>query len=149
MDSTEELEKSIHLLQDSIDFLNDAIKPLEKSTKDIDSLDKVLKTRNVFDILPESIVLQKSAKVKQIVEPMIEKDIQILDSVISTYNRRKSTLVKQSETLKLKLETANASYNNFSQNYSNTNIQIEQDKLKRLRKEKLKLLEKLNKLKTS
>ncbi|GME83590.1 unnamed protein product [Ambrosiozyma monospora] len=106
-----QLQDSISYLGNSLSFLNNSIRPLKRSTQDVDNLTKTLKTRRVFDVIPESIVLDRSKQLKQLVEPKIKHDIQELDLLKELYAKKKASLRKQHETLKLKLENAKDTYN--------------------------------------
>ncbi|KAG7891238.1 hypothetical protein KL906_001229 [Ogataea polymorpha] len=63
------LQSSITSLQNSINFLNCAIAPLRQVTHDVDRFKTVLRTKAVFDVIPESTVQKRTKAVSEFVEP--------------------------------------------------------------------------------
>lgn len=103
----EKLDKTVLLLQETLDGLNASVNSIHKETRNVKTLTQTLQTKVLFDVLPERLILQKPLKIRKMVKPMIEKDRSTLAAILDRYKKKKQVLEQQSKIMKLKLETIN------------------------------------------
>lgn len=101
----ERLDTAVDLLGDTLSTLENTVSDLKKETQGIDAFNETLKTKVLFDVLPERLVLQRPLKIRKMVKPMIEKDGKALDDLLNKYKTKRQILQQQSKLLELKLET--------------------------------------------
>ncbi|TID31030.1 hypothetical protein CANINC_000391 [Pichia inconspicua] len=101
------LELSVQLLESAVNNLESAVGLLNDKAKNVNVFNETLHTKVLFDVLPETLVLQKPLKIRKMVKPMLDKDSDRLDTVIERLRKRQLNLQQQSKLLKLKLESIN------------------------------------------
>lgn len=101
----EQLDTAVDLLKETLNTLENSVSDLRKETHGIETFNEILKTKMLFDVLPERLVLQRPLKIRKMVKPMIEKDEKVLENMLNKYKKKRQILQQQSKLLDLKLET--------------------------------------------
>ncbi|KAH3674024.1 hypothetical protein OGATHE_002004 [Ogataea polymorpha] len=133
------LQSSITSLQNSINFLNCAIAPLRQVTHDVDRFKTVLRTKAVFDVIPESTVQKRTKAVSEFVEPRLNKDHELLHEIMAELARKQDRLHKQMAPLEKKLERVRSQHGATIKVQKVSGSRDDIARLNNLRAKKLKL----------
>ncbi|KAH3668395.1 hypothetical protein OGAPHI_002149 [Ogataea philodendri] len=139
MSVAENLQSSISSLENSINFLNCAIDPLRQVTDDVDRFKVVLRTKAVFDVIPEAAVQKRTNSVNSLVEPRLNKDHELLREIMSDLARKQDRLYKQVGPLEKKLQRVRSQHGASLKVQKVAGTREEIARLNSLRAKKLKL----------
>lgn len=96
-------------MESVIKNLDNSLNTLAKSNKDADKLNDTLSNEMIFDVLPESTAVQKTFKLKQILEPRIENDLKTVKLMLEHYEKKRDALSKQNQVFKIRLDESESS----------------------------------------
>ncbi|KAK6463153.1 DASH complex subunit Spc19 [Scheffersomyces coipomensis] len=140
------LSNCISSLRESVQLLDDSYKLLYDSTKDVVRIKKVLQTKRVFGLIPESDLNSAKTNFKVQVEPQVNQLLTTIDKELIKLNKKKINLQNKFDLQAVRLSGSSAAATAAT---SGTNLslnkigKIDSSKLNRLKflrnkKERLK-----------
>ncbi|KAK9464460.1 DASH complex subunit Spc19 [Lipomyces arxii] len=98
------LQGCVSSLRSSVDVLGSALTSLDSGVSDLPRMKTVLKTKRVFEVVPESEVECVKSSIAGQVEPQIIELLQRAESAISKLERRQKGLVSKAELNEVRLQ---------------------------------------------
>ncbi|ODV80368.1 DASH complex, subunit Spc19 [Suhomyces tanzawaensis NRRL Y-17324] len=98
------LQNCIMSLRESVALVEDSIKALDATTHDIPRVQKVLMTRRVFGLVPETDLENAKQTFKESVEPQISTMLERIDRELQKMSRRKINLQNRHDLQAVRLQ---------------------------------------------
>ncbi|KAK6200238.1 DASH complex subunit Spc19 [Scheffersomyces amazonensis] len=121
-------------LRESVRLLDDSYKVLYDSTKDVSRTKKVLLTKRVFGLIPESDLKNAKVNFKGQIEPQLSSLLSTIDRELVKLNKRKVNLQNKYDLQAVRLSGSTSSSN------TNTSTNIPLDKISKVDSTKLSRL---------